>query len=69
MAKMTIDIMITSNGQVKTEVIDGHQGAKCVEILSGLAAFLGQPSGGHLKPEFEEDPEALALMRQIGVMS
>jgi hypothetical protein len=69
MAKMTIDIVIGPDGQVQADVVDG-QGTKCItHLLAGLALYLGQPSDTQLKPEFEEDPEAQAIMRQIGVLS
>lgn len=69
MATMTIDIVIMPDGKVQADVVGGHQGPACVATLGKLVEALGQPSTGHLKPEYELDEEAQALMRQLGVMA
>lgn len=62
--KMTIDILIAADGQVKAEVVDGKGPACITEVLEPLEALLGQATETHLKPEYEWDEEVVQMLRQ-----
>lgn len=65
--RATISILIGGDGRVQADV-SGVEGHACItEILGKLAADLGGPSSTTLKPEFELDTEALALMQKMGI--
>lgn len=63
--KMTIDILITPDGQIKADVVDGHQGKACItKLLAGLQELLGEPGTTKLKPEYQLDMEVINILRQ-----
>lgn len=62
--KMKLHILITADGQIKAEVVDGAGPACITEVLEPLEALLGPASETHLKPEYEWDEEVVQMLQQ-----
>lgn len=67
--KMTLEILITANGQVKAEVVDGVGPACITEVLGPLEALLGKATETHHKPEYEWDEEVVQMLQQQEVQT
>jgi hypothetical protein len=67
--KMTLNIVIGPDGQVKADV-QGGRGPVCItEILGPLEGLLGEADRTDIKPEFAIDEEAQRIIQQQGVRS
>lgn len=62
--KMSINIVITADGQVKADVVDGRGPACITEVLAGLEQLLGEADTTRLKPEHQWDTEVVQMLRQ-----